>query len=90
MPMYHVEDLQTELAYICTLIEALHQAERAKWDALEDRHLLFSAGLPEIATADLLKPGFTLPGSLLNRLHAARFRVSMTLQMDGNPVRFIG
>jgi hypothetical protein len=55
MPMYHVADLNQELASICTLIESLPAAERTKWDALEDRHLMFSAGLPEIEKAELLK-----------------------------------
>ena len=88
MPMYHVADLNRELAGICTLIESLPAAERTKWDALEDRHLMFSAGLPEIEKADLLNIGFVLPGPLLQRLRTLSFRVSITLQMDSSTVRF--
>ncbi|HJT70851.1 MAG TPA: hypothetical protein VJ731_11675 [Terriglobales bacterium] len=87
MPMYHVADLNQELASICTLIESLPGPERTKWDTLEDRHLRFSAGIPEIHAADLLNTGFVLAGPLLQRLHTLSFRISITLQMDGSAIR---
>jgi hypothetical protein len=90
MPMYGVTDLHAELAFICTLVEALPEAERAHWDALQDRQLIFGAGRADAEGLGVLNDGFSLPVRLLHRLHGLGFRLTITLQFSADSVLHVG
>jgi hypothetical protein len=79
--MYAVTDLDRELEFICDLLENLPPAERAKWDALDDRKLVFAIGRADAEDFGLFDNGFTLSASLLRRVDALSFRLSITLQL---------
>jgi hypothetical protein len=86
MPMYGVTDLPGELAFLCTLVEGLPEAERIHWEALQDRQLMFGAGQANAEGLGLFQDGFTIPAPLLRRLHALGFRLSITLQFSTDAV----
>jgi hypothetical protein len=85
-PMYGVTDLHGEIPFICTLIEGLPEAERALWDALQDRRLILGVRLADAEGLGLLSEGFTLPALLLQRLQKLSFRLSITLQLSQDAV----
>lgn len=89
MPACSTNDPVDELQRICSFLEQMPASELENWLALQDRQLTLSCSDQEMDAANMNTAGFSIPGSVVQRIRRLRIRVMIGFHPATEVIRHI-